>query len=379
MKYMTCASRLAGLLGAVLIQGINVEAQSPSPNIVKPPGGVAAVSSPSSSGPLFGVYRGPLAAPAVEAYEKWIGKPVSLGVEFAATDSWDKIEGPNWLLSPWAKWVKAQPGRRLMLSVPLLPGPWNGSGPTQGKGANEPVSLEKGAQGAFNAHFAELAKNLVAQGLGDSWLRLGWEFNGGWYTWRAGGKDQAYAEYWRQIVKTMRAVPGAQGLKFVWNPALGYLGLPSEKAWPGDEFVDFVGIDIYDDSWVHDTYPWPDGTTPDAITARQKKTWQEALLNGNHGLAFWKKFAAEHHKPLGFPEWGVDNRKDKHGGMDDTHYVEQMHAFISDPKNNVAFHCYFDFQAPDGHHQLSPGANGAPTEFPEASAKFAELFGKPAK
>jgi hypothetical protein len=44
--------------------------------------------------------------------------------------------------------------------------------------------------------------------------------------------------------------------------------------------------------------------------------------------------------------------------------------------DNVTFHCYFDVQAPDGHHQLSLGA-GAPkkTEFPLAAARFKELFG----
>jgi hypothetical protein len=300
-------------------------------------------------------------------------------VEFAATDSWDKIAGPDWLLDPWAKWVRAKPNRRLVLSVPLLPGPWNGSGPTQGPGAKEAVSLEKGAQGAYNTYFSELARNLVAKGLGDTWLRLGWEFNGGWYAWRAAEKDQAFAEYWRQIVKTMRAVPGAQNLKFIWNPALGYLGLPAEKAWPGDDFVDFLGVDIYDESWGADTYPIPQDSTPAAIASRQKKAWQDVLFNGNHGLAFWKKFATEHRKPLCFPEWGENIREDKHGGLDDPYYIEQMHAFIHNPANNVAFHCYFDYQAPDGHHQLSPGAKGPTTEFPFASAKFLELFGKPAK
>jgi hypothetical protein len=52
------------------------------------------------------------------------------------------------------------------------------------------------------------------------------------------------AEYWRQIVKTMRTVPGTEKLQFCWNPTLGYQQFPSEKAWPGDEFVAFESIDI---------------------------------------------------------------------------------------------------------------------------------------
>jgi len=59
--------------------------------------------------------------------------------------------------------------------------------------------------------------------------------------------------------------------------------------------------------------------------------------------------------------------------------VENMYKVIMDPGNNVYFQCYFDVEAPDGHHQLSPGLNGNhTTEFPESSAKFKELFSVPA-
>lgn len=104
------------------------------------------------------------------------------------------------------------------------------------------------------------------------------------------------------------------------------------------------------------------------------------LLRGNHGLEFWSRFAREHRKPLAIPEWGLNNRLDQgkqRGGLDNVYFVVQMHGFLTDPANNVAFHCYFDVQAPDGHHQLSPGPGGnEKTEFPRAAAKFRELFGK---
>src|SRR6185436_4990248 len=113
---------------------------------------------------------------------------------------------------------------------PILPGPWDGSGPTQGNtDPKKPVSLERGAAGDYNAHFRQLAENLVKYGLGDAVLRLGWEFNGGWYTWRAKDKTEAFAEYWRQIVKTMRAVPGAEKLQFCWNPTLGDQQFPADQ------------------------------------------------------------------------------------------------------------------------------------------------------
>ncbi len=74
--------------------------------------------------------------------------------------------------------------------------------------------------------------------------------------------------------------------------------------------------------------------------------------------------------------WGVSDRPDHHGGLDNPAFVENMHAFITDPANHVAWHCYFDVQAPDGKHQLSPGKKGdEKIEFPEAAGRFKELFG----
>ena len=117
---------------------------------------------------------------------------------------------------------------------------------------------------------------------------------------------------------------------------------PADQAWPGDEYVDIIGLDLYDESWAKDTYPFPADATSEEVEKRQRKTWNDVLLKGDHGIVFWKKFAEAHHKPLAFPEWGVAARPDKHGGMDDPYFIEQMSRFILDPANQVAFHCYFD-------------------------------------
>jgi len=337
---------------------------------------------PKRSEPYLAAYRWGAAnrnggAGANEAYAKWLGRPAVWAEDFTPTERWENaIEGGGWQLGEWQQWKKAAPGRRLILSVPLLPGPWDRSGATQGPEAKQPVSLEAGAKGAYNEHFRKLAENLVKYELADSVLRLGWEFNGGWYTWRVEKTPEPFAAYWRETVKTMRAVPGAAGLRFCWNPCLCWWPFDPEKAWPGDAFVDLVGLDLYDQSYQQDTYPWPDGATPSEIERRQHKTWEQVLLSGNHGLTYWKDFSARHKKPFCLPEWGIHMPKDKHGGGDNPFFVEQMQRFIADPANNVYFHCYFDVTAPDGAHQLSPGKNGCETtRFPQAAAKFKALFG----
>ena len=334
--------------------------------------------------PYFCVYRwgqGGVGKKLYDAYGDWLGRKVIWAEDFMPKEAWTKIEGEQWQLGTWKGWVEKQPGRRLVLSVPILIGPWDKSGPKTGPDAG-PVSLAEGAKGAYNTYFQHLAENLVQQGLGDTILRLGWEFNGGWYTWRANKESEAvdFAAYFKQIVTTMRAVPGAEKLKFVWNPAMEpWWPYSPEKAWPGNDFVDYVGVDVYDQSWQPGTYPIPPGASESTMTDLQKNTWETVTDNeAKMGLPYWTKFAAAHGKPLVIPEWGICQRSDKHGGMDNPNFIEQMHRFIYDPANNVYFHCYFDVGAPDGDHQLCPNPNNNhQTQFPRAAAKYYELFALP--
>ena len=317
---------------------------------------------PVSKAPYLAAYHWGAAnvtggARANEAYSRWINRPAVWAEDFEPTDAWENnIEGGGWQLGEWRDWKKVDPtNRRLILSVPLLPGGWDRSGAKNGAQAGQPVSLEAGAKGDYNAHFEALARNLVDYGLGDSVLRLGWEFNGGWYTFRASDNPQAWAGYWRQIVTTMRGVKGAEKLQFCWNPALGWQQFPAEQAYPGDEYVDIVGLDVYDESWGQDTYPLPDGASADEIEKRRDKAWNEVIYGGNMGLKWWSDFARAHGKLFALPEWSISKREDGHGGLDNPVFIERMHDFIDDPANNVYFSCHFDVQAGDGHHQLSTG------------------------
>ena len=340
---------------------------------------VAAEGPSTRPAPQMAVYRwaAPKGPAQVEAFGEWIGVPEVWGEDFEATETWDTIADPGWQLNAWQPWVQAKPGRRLILSVPLLPGGWDRSGPQRGTDAGQKVSLEAGARGEYNKHFKKLATVLVERKMENTILRLGWEFNGGWYTWRGSDNPKAWAEYFRQIVTTIRSVPGGEKLMICWNPATDHLQFPAEQAYPGDEFVDVIGIDVYDQSWLKGTYPFPKDATAEEKLEIQKKAWAEWTYGGNHGVAFWKQFASEHKKPLAACEWGVCKRGDGHGGEDDPYFIEQMHKFVIDPENSVIFHCYFDVQAGDGHHQLSSGLKvDEKTEFPESAAAFQRLFGR---
>ncbi|NNM85874.1 MAG: hypothetical protein HKL96_09005 [Phycisphaerales bacterium] len=336
----------------------------------------APATSPAMQSQL-GVYRGSAGAngPAkVNAFSQWMGRRTLWAEDFMDNSSWDSIAMPNWQTGPWEKWVAERAGRRLVLSVPMLPGPWDQSGPTAGTlGLHHSVSFADGAKGDYDKYFKMLARNLVAHHLANAILRLGWEFNGGWYTWRAQGQSRLFITYWRRIVTTMRSVPGASRLQFCWNPTVSYVQFPAAQAWPGRKYVNYIGVDVYDQSWLRGTYPFPTHATPAIILLRQKAAWQ-GIYSGNQGLLYWAGFAKQHRVALAIPEWGVDNRSDGHGGLDDPYFIRQMHKFMTDPAHHVAFDVYFDYRAPDGDHQLSPGLSGWRTQFPRSAAAFRKLF-----
>jgi len=139
-----------------------------------------------------------------------VGYNVTLASDSFDKRSWAEIDDDRFAIDHWMG-----SGYRMIWAVQMLPD-------TGG------VSLATGATGAYNSYFAILAENLVAAGMGDSMLRLGWEFNQSKFTWYAAGQATSFVDYWRQIVTTMRAVPGAH-FTFVWNPSRGDNG-PKDRA-----------------------------------------------------------------------------------------------------------------------------------------------------
>ena len=171
-------------------------------------------------------------------------------------------------------------------------------------------------------------------------LRLGWEFTGNWYPWQVTNATDAanFAAYFRNIVTSMRSVPG-QSFKFVWNPnagnSFGNTYTP-EQAYPGSAYVDYVGIDVYDQGWSSPA-------TPQNAWANQ--------LSQSWGLNWLSSFAAEVGRPIVFPEWGVEIRSDGHGMGDDPYFINQFAAWIV--QHNVAWTAYFEYDTADGVMQFA--------------------------
>lgn len=287
---------------------------------------------PGAGSAAIGVFR-ETRPKEVDAYEKWLGCHVDLVLDYSSRDSWAEIASPRYLLDTW----KDEP-RRLVLSVAMLPE------------KDDRASLAKGAAGQYDTYFRQLGELLVASGQEDAILRVGWEFNistARWFT-----TDPAtFIDYWRRIVKVMQEVKGNR-FRFDWNSHVGVRRADATLYYPGDDVVDFVGIDVYDVDVTRTYYPYGDNCDQRCRTQRQTAAWDESIFGGDRGLSFWRGFARQHDKPLSLPEWGMWRRSDGIGGGDDPAFIQRMHAFIVDPQSRIAYQAYFEFDSPGSDHRL---------------------------
>lgn len=306
---------------------------------------------PDTAEPAVGVFRS-TSPEDVQEFGEWLGRDMDYVIDFSLRSTWDEIANPYDQLRAWQ-----EHDYRIVYGLAMLP-----------ERDDLDVSLAAGAQGKYNKHFRKLAENLVEYGQEDAILRLGWEFNLGNWRWHPEEKKD-FIGYWREVVTTMRSVPGAENLEFDWNPSNGGDHYDSTRFYPGDKFVDYVGVDVYDISWADGTYPYPDDCSDKCRLKRQKAAWKN-VYDSNFGLKFWAEFAAQHDKPVSLPEWGLWDRTltDGHGGVDNPYFIRRMHEFIADPANNVAYHAYFQYDVGDnGNHMLS--------SMPRSGRVFRELFG----
>jgi hypothetical protein len=219
--------------------------------------------------PVLGVYVGSGQSAKVGQFTRLVRVRPTYVMEFTDSTSWATISDPSWQLERW----KGTP-YTMTWGVSMLP--------TSG------ATLATGATGAYDAYYRTLAANFVAAGAAGAVIRLGWEFNGTSFTWAAAGQSAAFVAYWQHVVTAMRAVPGAR-FTFVWDPNIGG-DLPLAAYYPGNAFVDAIGMDVYDSEWQ--TYP--------GATAEFAK-----LTNEPNGLSWLASFASLHGKPIQIPEWGL--------------------------------------------------------------------------
>lgn len=255
----------------------------------------------------------------VADYEAWSGRSLLGAMEYLASDNLYNQTYPSWVSQPWQA-----SGRRIILGgcgTPVASDTWAGA-----------------ASGAYDATWRKMCSNLAAAGQRNPILRPAHEFNGYFeYSKRALSHKTDFIAAWRRFVEIVRAdLPGAT---IVWNPAASG---STDNAWssmyPGDRYVDQIGIDFYD-NWYNNG--WLPGTDSEPSLKEREAVWAWNLPSMNSLAAFARTRA----KPLCAPEWGFlndvrDPRGVSHSGGDNDHFVNQGASWIA--ANHAVWQAFWD-------------------------------------
>jgi hypothetical protein len=267
--------------------------------------------------------------------------------------TWTDWETP-WMFSTvsdgWDAWLAASPAHQVVVAMDLIPQSVSDN--------SDPLTWEQAcAAGDYNQYATALAQNLVSYGAGSVVIRLGVEANGNWEADYVGTTTQEM-NYWAQCydneVAAMRAVPKTDFL-FVWNPNVCTADLPLGEWYPGNSYVDIIGVDAYDE----------DCSTLKTVSQEGWATYStDSAANTPNDQSFpsldnIEAFAAANGKPLSFPEWGLDS-----GMPDDATYVADMAQMFN--QDDFAFESYFDTND-DGIAPLG-------STIPNATAAYSQVF-----
>jgi len=278
----------------------------------------------------MGAYVGNDAA-ASQRFESWLGHgqdiiPAYGGFEAlpGQNSGWVNFDSSvNYQLNLWKGM-----DRPVLWSIPLLA---------------KDATMADAAAGRYDEHYRiwarALAKNRSEQTL---YIRTGWEFNGGWFPWTVtGGRSQQFISAYRHFVDAFRSVDPTR-FRFEWNVNIGAQdGNNPEDAYPGDDYVDVIGMDFYRQGWPADPV----------------EAWNWNVTQ-KYGLQWHQDFAAKHHKQTAYSEWGVNSNTDGP-------YIRKAAEWFR--QHHVLYQIYWDSNAAYPG-KLSTG------QYPAAAGAYREEF-----
>jgi hypothetical protein len=264
-------------------------------------------------------------------YSTWLGKKADGFTENFAQDTWSSMVSD----ASWSTYCyKAVAGSAIAtFSVPMIPA--DGS------------TLAQAASGMFDTNYQQIATSIATSGFPDAIIRIGWEMNGNWQPWRAAADPVSFITAFQRIVGIFRTV--SPTFRFDWCVNVGDQEIAWEQVYPGDAYVDIIGMDIYDAHYGDsDLYP--------------VQRWN-GYVTGAHGLQAQVTFAKAHNKKLSLPEWGCCGNN----SGDDPTFITNMSRWLRD--NNYEYANYWDQNA--AYTGLMTGG-----QWPYASAAYKKEFGR---
>jgi hypothetical protein len=265
-------------------------------------------------------------------FSQWLGKPVQYRIVFTARNAWSDVSDP-YFMEATKRWLYSDPGHIEVISVPLL--------------LHTDDTFSSLVDGQRDSVFRELAERITSTGQPQRVIiRLGWEHNGNWYAWSAIKDPVGYREAYRQVVTIMRKV--APGIRFDWTTDFqSNSSFDWKSAYPGDDVVDIISMDVYDE---------------------YNNGWSD-IENAPTGLKAFRAFAKAHNKPEAYPEWGCSTGSHGHG--DSPEFIEHFHDWLKDGAPNVLYQAYWNTNLGGPDAAIEGSHSG---HVPLAAIKYRGLF-----
>jgi hypothetical protein len=315
---------------------------TPTPAVTPPAAPPAATGGLDAKGKLSGlpwmsgVHPSNELAPYL-SFGAWRGRPIDVAVVFTIRDSgWDTMVKPSWPVDMFKTFAG-----KLVISQPTFP---------EGQGSNAEC-----ATGAYDQHWKDFGTFLVQNNRADSIVRLGWEFNGTYMYWHADASGNDFKTCYQKIVTAIRSTDPK--VEMDWTINAHNSPVPSSgnpfDAYPGDAYVDFVGIDAYDH------YP-----------ASKDQATFDKQCNTENGLCYFMNFARQHGKKVGVGEWAVASCSGD-GGGDNPFYITAMHAIFVANQDVMGYESYYHDPMPN--NVCSTIEDGG--QNPKSAAVYKQLWG----
>jgi hypothetical protein len=272
--------------------------------------------------------------------ESELGRPTDIIQTYnwrGSWDSWTSVSGP---ITDDSGSVIAHP---MALSVGLI--------------TDTGSDLATAAAGGYDAYYQQFARNLGAAGNipGTSIpavaaVRIGWEMNGNWFAWSIeDASSQIDPTLAKNYVAAFRRLAGfihkyAPNVLIDWCPNNG--GADPTSSYPGDDVVDIVGMDLYEQNWGSFSRALgnPGEFLLDWLDTFASGTWG---VNAPAGKTGGKKL-------ISLPEWQAS--------ANDGAFITQMAAWMNARGNQMSYMAYWDSDvavAPGGTLSENAAVNAA--------------------
>ncbi len=228
---------------------------------------------------------------------------------------------------------------------------------------NDGSTMAACAAGTYDSHWSAFGTSLVSNGRGDSIIRIAWEFNGDFMYWHATNDAAQFIQCWNHVAAAIKGADPRALLDWTINskytPTDSCMG-DATNCYPGDQYVDYIGIDNYDE--------WPPSTT----------TPFDTIASAPGGLSWLYAFAQQHHKRFSVGEWGVVSSASagSNGGGDNPAFVQNMWNWFQAHTTTGLYESYFSTSLPgEVDSKIIDNTTGmCGCDNPMASAKYRQLW-----